>query len=152
MVRIIFMLIAVYNVFIMLKSWALASFYLSKIFPSSLSIVNTLIFVAFMLFIFIHSIRLIMFRKSSIIIQNVICVLDPIVRIITTILLIKAPPQAPINIFPIVMLQSIYIFIDIVIVFFIRSNKVKDIVGHAEIWKEEKYRRKLMEKNIGKIS
>ena len=152
MVRFIFILIGAYNFFILLRVWALASNYLGRILPNSLLTFNTVLYFLFAVFVIIHSIRLIMLKKHSMLIQTVLCSIDPFIRIITTTLVIKSSNEMVIPVTNVLITQMIFIIIDICIIFYLRSNNVKKALKHAEVWKEEKFRKKLMKKNMDNIS
>jgi hypothetical protein len=152
MVRFICILIGAYNLFILPKVWALASFYLFDILPSAFDKLGVVLYLLFIIFLIVHSIRLIIFKISSIKIQYILCSLDPIIRIISSILFINSPHEIDIPITNIIISQVIFIAIDIFLIFYLRSKKVNDVFEHAVLWQEEKYRQKLMKKNLGNIS
>lgn len=152
MVRFICILIGAYNLFILPKVWALASFYLFDILPSIFDKLGIVLYVLFIIFLIVHSIRLIIFKIYSLKTQYILCSLDPIIRVISSVLFINSPHEIAIPIANIIISQVIFIAVDIFIIFYLRTKKVTDVFAHAVLWKEEIYRQKLMKKNTGNIS
>ena len=143
MLRIFFILIAIYNFMFLSKSFALHTYYLEKIAPPGIALANTLIYSAFMIFLLVHSIMLLMYKKSSVTIQTVLCGIDLIIKILQAILLLLVLFHTPGHAFMRLMLLSIFIIIDSAIIIFIHSKDVKEVLDHAETSKEEKQENQL---------
>ena len=117
--------------------WALPLHYILKpiqqnIFPP-IGIISVCVLFVFLL---IQSVRLVLYKKDAILIQTVLCIIDPFFRIFSLFKALKQFPDSK-YFWVIILSVVVYIIIDLIIIIFLNSKKNKMIFGIIEVEQEK---------------
>jgi len=152
MVRFIFILIGIFNLFIFPFGLAMPFHYLLKPVRDILPAIDIILIIALYVFLLFHSIRLIIFKRKSLKIQVILSSIDPFSRIFIIVWFFTSYINKTISTFTLIAFPFLYIAFDIFVIFYLRRSKTLEVIKDAEAWREEKERRKLMKNNMGKTS
>ena len=126
MIRVVYILIGIFNVFVIFKAWALPLHFILKPIQDIFPPIGAISVIGLFIFLLIQSTMLILYKKSAIKIQIALCLIDPFFRIFT---LFKGISQFPDSKYipMIIAVCVVLILIDIAIIFYLRSEKNKKI-------------------------
>lgn len=155
MIKILSILIGIFNVFGIGRSWIAGIIFLfgllGEVIPENIAtILGVILIVVTMLFFIIQSFRLILYFESSRKIQILICVIDILLKIIFTGLIVTSNLiPIPKSISPPVIIIGLIVVlcIDSIVIFFLQKKNVKEAFNIAEENREQKFRMKLMKNN-----
>lgn len=122
MIRIIYILIGLFNIFVMSKAWALPLHYILKPIQNIFPPIGAISIIGLFIFLIVHSIMLILYKIPAIRIQTILCIIDPFFRVFTLLKGIKQFPDSK-YIPAIIFISVVYILIDLSIIYFMRSSK-----------------------------
>ena len=124
--RIVYILIGIFNLFIISKAWALPLHYILKPIQNVFPPIGAIIIIGIFIFLLFHSIRLILYKKDAIKVQIALCIIDPLFRLFSLFIGINQFPDSK-HLPLIITISVVYIAIDIAIIFYLRSAKNKKL-------------------------